>query len=142
MVNHFVKSLATIGVFLVGCNAGISDHNLSYISAEDAVILLRDGKSNLLGVEKKTILIDPRNRLEYSKKHIAGSTNIPFGHLFAYEYKLENAGIIIVSGETDNDPVAMAMSKELMKLGFKDVKTLRGGLDGWWEDEDPADSGE
>ena len=52
--------------------------------------------------------------------------------------QLDDAGIIIVSGETYNDPVAIAMSKTLMELGFKDVKTLRGGIMGWEDAGEPV----
>lgn len=104
--------------------------------------MLRDGQSNLLGVEKKTLLIDSRKKVDFNKNHIDGSINIPFGHLFAYEYKLNNVETIIVCGKSDNDPVAIAMSKELIKQGFKDVKTLRGGVDGWQDDYGSIESGD
>ena len=53
--------------------------------------------------------------------------------MFFDAWKLDNAGIIIVSGESWNDSVAIAMSKDLLKKGFKDVRTLKGGLTSWTE---------
>lgn len=92
---------------------------------------MSEGQSTLLGVEKRTLLIDSRQRVSYKKKHILGAVNIPFGQLFAYMYELEGVGMIVVYGNTTNDSVAMAMSKELMELGFNDVRTLYGGFTGW-----------
>ena len=40
---------------------------------------------------------------------------------------LDDAGIIIVSGETYNDSVSVAMSKALITMGFKDVKNPSWG---------------
>ena len=92
---------------------------------------MSDGASELFGTELRTILIDCRKLWEYNKAHIPDATSIPFGHLQYKLYELDHAGIIIVSGHTHNDAVAIAMSKALMELGFKDVKTLRGGLVEW-----------
>jgi rhodanese-related sulfurtransferase len=118
-------------LFLTGCNAGISDKNLSYVSPEDVNVLMSDGASALFGTELRTILIDCRQRWEFNKAHIPDATSIPFGHLEYKLYELDHVGIIIVAGQTYNDSVAIAMSKTLMEFGFKEVKTLRGGLTGW-----------
>ncbi|MBC8201056.1 MAG: rhodanese-like domain-containing protein [Planctomycetes bacterium] len=118
-------------LFLTGCNAGISDKNLSYVSPSDVRVLMSSGAGELFGTELRTILIDCRQRWEFNKAHIPDATPIPFGHLQYKLYELDHAGIIIVTGQTYNDPVAIAMSKALMELGFKDVKTLRGGFVGW-----------
>ena len=117
--------------FLTGCNAGISDKNLSFVSPSDVTVLMSDGASELFGPELRTILIDCRQRWEYDKAHIPDAASIPFGHLQYKLYELDHAGTIIVAGQTYNDSVAIAMSKALMELGFKEVKTLKGGLRGW-----------
>ncbi len=116
---------------LVGCDSGISDKNLTYIMPRDAAVLMVEGQNNLLGLESSTIVVDPRPAWSYRKSHIPESMNIPFGRIRLQSWRLKDARIIIVSGETYNDAVAIAMSKALMEMGFKDVKTLRGGLKGW-----------
>ncbi len=118
-------------LLLGGCNAGISDKNLSFISPEDAAISLRDGSSNLLGPKLQTMLIDPRTTWDFRKAHIPNSINIPYGRLNSQVWLLDDAGTIIVCGSTYNDSIAIAMSKTLLTLGFKDVKTVRGGIKGW-----------
>ena len=133
MVSRLVKSAAALGLLLTGCNSGISDRNLSYISADETARVISEGQNTLFGVEKRTLLIDSRQRVSYKQKHILGAVNIPFGQLFAYMYELEGVGMIVVYGETTDDSVALAMSKELMELGFNDVRTLHGGFTGWEE---------
>jgi rhodanese-related sulfurtransferase len=97
-----------------------------------------DGVSRLFGPKTRTVLIDCRESWRYNKAHIPNAINIPFGQMRNRLYELDDAGIIIVSGETYKDPVAVAMSKTLMELGFKEVKTLRGGILGWVEAEKPV----
>ncbi|HIA72709.1 MAG TPA: rhodanese-like domain-containing protein [Phycisphaerales bacterium] len=130
-----LKSFATLYLLylllLAGCNAGISDKNVSFISPEDAAISIRDGRSNLLGPNLQTMLIDPRATWAFRKAHIPNSINIPYGRLNSQVWRLDDAGTIIVCGATYNDSIAIAMSKTLLSLGFKDVKTIRGGLKGW-----------
>ncbi len=117
----------------VGCNAGISDKNLVFVSPSDVSLLMSSESTELFGPELRTVLVDCRERAKFNKAHIPSATSIPFGHLKFKLYELDNAGVIVVSGDTFNDAVAIAMSKALMETGFKSVKTLRGGLTGWEE---------
>ena len=114
-----------------GCGAGISDKSLSYISPSDAEVVWQEDNSSLLGPDLKTVLVDPRPTWAYRKMHIPQSINIPFGQLKTQVWRLDDVGTILVCGTTYNDSVAIAMSKTLLSMGFKDVKTVRGGLKGW-----------
>ena len=93
--------------------------------------MLREGAGTLLDADAGVVIVDPRPTWSYAQGHIPEAINIPFGQLNAQVWKLDGAGVIIVAGETHNDSVAIAMSKRLIKLGFSNVKTLRGGLTGW-----------
>ncbi|MDE1038506.1 MAG: rhodanese-like domain-containing protein [Phycisphaerales bacterium] len=128
--------------FLIGCGSGISDKNLSYVSPSEASVLMREGNRALLGPGSESIMVDPRPTWSYRKSHILGAINIPFGRLHIQSWRLDDAGIIIVAGETYNDPIAVAMSKELLLQGFTNVKTLRGGLTGWDEAGEPIETRE
>ncbi len=130
-MGNIFKILITITLLCSGCESGISDKNLRFIDANQAADLMREGESSLLGAINATILVDPRPTWSFRKSHIKNATNIPFGRLYYQAWQLDEAGTIIVAGETYNDPIAVAMSKELIKIGFTDVKTLRGGLTGW-----------
>ena len=116
---------------LAGCSVGISDKNLEFISPQEAYELLTEGSSNLIGSDLPTLVVDPRPTWSYRKGHIPQAINIPFGQIRLQLWQLDDAGTIIISGETHNDPVALALSKELIKQGFSDIKTMRGGLTGW-----------
>lgn len=124
-------TLLLCSIIIFGCDSGISDKNITYVTPHDAAVMMREGKSTLLGPKATTVLVDARTTWSFQKSHIPGSMNIPFGRLYLQAWRLDTAGTIIVSGETYNDSVSIAMSKALLKLGFKDVKTLRGGLMGW-----------
>ena len=131
MVKLFFNFVFTGVLLCGGCSIGLSDRSLSYLTPEGVSILLREGAGTLLDADAEVVIVDPRPTWSYGQGHIPGATNIPFGQLNAQEWKLDGAGIIVVAGETHNDSVAIAMSKRLIKLGFSDVRTLRGGLTGW-----------
>ncbi len=125
----FIELCAALLIF--GCGTGVSDKNLVFVNTDEADRLLQSGDTSLFGTDGATVLVDPRSAWQYSQGHIPGSMNLPLESLFFDAWKLDNAGIIIVSGLTWNDSVAIAMSKDLIKKGFKDVRTLRGGLTSW-----------
>ena len=131
MVKLFNNLVFVCLLLFGGCSIGLSDNSLSYLTPEGVSMLLEKGAGTLLDADAEVVIVDPRPTWSYGQGHIPGSLNIPFGQLHAQLWKLEGAGIIIVAGETHNDSVAIAMSKRLIKLGFSDVKTLRGGLTGW-----------
>lgn len=114
-----------------GCSIGLSDKSVVYLTPKDTSILLEKGVGTLLDADAEVVIVDPRPTWSYGQAHIPGAINIPFGQLGVQSWRLEDAGVIIVAGETHNDSVSIAMSKRLIKLGFSDVRTLRGGLTGW-----------
>ena len=58
--------------------------------------------------------------------------NLPFGRVTEdHERVLAGYDLLIVYGDDYNDPIAEAMSKRLLNLGYKDVRTLRGGITAW-----------
>jgi len=126
---NFVTSFLLLA--LVGCNTGISDKNLTYITPRDASIFVQEGQNNLLGPNSAVVIVDPRPTWSFRKSHIPQAINIPYGRLHIQSWRLKDVGMVIVSGETYSDSVAIAMSKTLIEMGFSDVRTLRGGLVGW-----------
>lgn len=127
-------------LFPWGCNTGISDKNLTYITPSDASILVQERQNNPLGLNSAVVIVDPRPTWSFRKSHIPEAINIPYGRLHIQSWRLNDVGIIIVSGETYNDSVAIAMSKTLIGMGFTDVKTLRGGLVGWGDAGESIDT--
>ena len=131
MVKLFFNFVFTGVLLCGGCSIGLSDRSLSYLTPEGVSVLLREGAGTLLDADAEVVVVDPRPTWSYGRGHIPGAINIPLGQLNTQVWRLDGAGIIIVAGETHNDSVAIAMSKRLIKLGFSDVRTLRGGLTGW-----------
>ena len=123
-----VKPLPTFVLFSLlsmwGCNAGISDKDLVFVAPSDVSLLMSTEATKLFGPELRTVLIDCRETARYKKAHIPNATSIPFGHLDLKLYELDNAGVIIIAGDTYNDAVALAMSKTLMEIGFKNAITI------------------
>ena len=123
--------LLGLSLTLLGCNSGISDRNLVFMMPDEASVIIEEGERAFLGEQKVVVLVDPRPTWSYRKGHIPQAINIPFGQLKHQMWQLDDVSVIIVAGETYNDAVALAMSKTLIEHGFKDVRTLRGGLTGW-----------
>jgi rhodanese-related sulfurtransferase len=94
---------------------------------------LVEGRKKLLGLAGATsgAWVDPRGERAYREGHIAGAINLPFQDVASRHEELKGYEILIVYGNTYRDPIAEAMSKRLMELKFKDVRTLRGGLRAW-----------
>ena len=128
-----------MGLFslLVSCNTGISDRSLTFIMPDEFTRLLNDDDNSFLVKQKNVLIVDSRPAWSYRKGHVPKSINIPFGQLKQQMWQIDNAEIIIVVGETYNDAVAIAMSKTLIEYGFKDVRTLQGGITGWEDGENP-----
>jgi len=117
---------------MLGCSNKTSDRDISLISPIDAEAIIQ-GKSILLGLGGTTVgvWLDPRSEHDFREGHIPGAINLPFQNVANDHHILKEYEVIVVYGSSYNDPKANAMSKRLMQLGYKDVKTLRGGLSGW-----------
>lgn len=117
---------------MFGCSNKTSDRDISLISPGDAEAIIQ-GKSILLGLGGNTVgvWLDPRSEHDFHQGHIPGAINLPFQNVANDHHILKEYEVIVVYGSSYNDPKANAMSKRLMQLGYKDVKTLRGGLSGW-----------
>ncbi len=114
-----------------GCSTGISDRYLAHIGAADAEALVRSGDGSLFGTGGDAVLVDPRTNWKYQAGHVSGAVSLPMERLHDQLWILDEFKTVIIYGETWNDALAIAMSKELMKRGVKDVRTLRGGIEGW-----------
>ncbi len=127
-----IMLILTVSASLIGCSNKTSDRDISLINAGDAQAIVQ-GRSKLLGLGGTTVgvWLDPRSERDFRLGHIPGAINLPFQNVAKNHHILQKYEVIVVYGSTYNDPKATAMSKRLMQLGYKDVKTLRGGLSGW-----------
>ncbi len=128
----------------VGCTNRItSDRDLVLVDPAEAVKLL-DGKKTLLDLDSNAAgaWVDPRSESQFRAGHIPGAISLPFQNLAADRDKLNGYDVLIVYGNDYHDPKAEGMSKRLLELGFKDVRTLRGGLQAWADLGHPVDTGD
>ncbi len=113
------------------CQKKISDRNLVLVNPDEGR-RLATRTEGLLGIAPwKGAWVDPRSARDYQDGHIPGAISLPFQDVSEGYRSLEAYNVVIVYGNHFEDVRADAMSKRLMELGLKDVRTLRGGLQAW-----------
>jgi rhodanese-related sulfurtransferase len=98
------------------------------ISPADAAALLRD---------HKTRLIDVREPWEFETSHIAGSIPIPMGDVPARaNQELDPDEHLVVL--CHHGMRSLNVTEWLRNQGFEHAQSLRGGIDAWSVEVDPA----
>jgi len=117
---------------LPGCSAKkVSDRDVAFVDPADAHELSR-GSGGVLGIGRSTAgWVDPRPASKHQAGHIPGAISVPIDTVIERDSRLAGFDTIIVYGDDYGDPVAVAMAKKLLALGYQDVRTLRGGLRAW-----------
>ena len=129
---------------LVGCTGrSTSDRDLLLVDPGGAQKLVGEHKVWFgLGGSGRGTWVDPRTESDFRAGHIPGAINLPFQDLAAERDRLSGYDVLVVYGDGYHDPKAEGMSKRLIELGFKDVRTLRGGLRAWTAAGNPLETGE
>lgn len=126
---RFVMSLQVLGLALLatGCNSQprVNDGDLVYI--EDTAFVEAIAKRE----KKPIVVVDARPAFRFEMAHIPGAVSIPIQDAKRDDKRLKDANTIIIYALDWEDPIAMAMSKKLLALGYKEVQTYRGGLREW-----------
>jgi len=127
-----ILAAVTVGSMNACMERKTSDRDLVLVNTTDAMELV-EGRKKLLGLAGATsgAWVDPRGERAYREGHIAGAIHLPFQDVASRHQELMAYEILIVYGNSYKDPIAEAMSKRLMELKHKDVRTLRGGLRAW-----------
>ncbi|MGH7908326.1 MAG: ThiF family adenylyltransferase, partial [Thermodesulfobacteriota bacterium] len=94
-----------------------------------------DEFSNLLNVRKDVVILDVREPHEYEICHINGSKLIPLSELPSRVNELDTADEIIA--HCHHGVRSLRAIKFLRSMGFKKVKSLKGGIDVWAQKYDP-----
>jgi len=128
---------------LKGCGNETNDASLVMVDPSSAVKAM-ENRSGVLGLGKtQGAWVDPRPLDAYRKGHIPNAIHLPFPKVIdEHETALEGITVIVVYGDDYNDAVAKAMSKRLLELGYKDVRTLTGGLRQWTSQGNPVETGD
>jgi len=98
---------------------------------------------------EKPFLLDVREPYEFEKFHITGSINVPRGVLEpACEYGYEDT-CPLLAGARDKDVIVICRSGQrsvlaayiMQLMGYKAVKSLKTGIRGWNDFEQPMQDG-
>jgi rhodanese-related sulfurtransferase len=133
---------ASIPAFLAaallgGCTPSTSDRDLRPVTAQEGISLAVGTPASAFKSATRGIWVDPRRPETFAEGHILGAISIPFGSGdFEGTAREELRGFdpIIVYGDDYQDILANAASKRLIEIGFKNVYTLRGGIQQWIAD--------
>jgi rhodanese-related sulfurtransferase len=145
-----VRPLCLVAVMILGlaggCTKKTSDKDLVWVDPAEGATLVQ-GRPRLLGGgsdEPAGIWLDPRTEREYRSGHIPGAVHVPLLHDSARGQveQYRDRKVIVVYGNGYNSPVAIAVSKKLIELEFKDVRTLRGGIQAWEAAGNPLTTGD
>jgi rhodanese-related sulfurtransferase len=79
--------------------------------------------------ETNRIVLDVREPSEYAEGHLAGSTLLPLGQVAAQAGQLDKDAPVYVICRSGNRSVTA--SQTLVKLGFRDVRNVKGGILAW-----------
>ena len=125
--------LATTALLGGGCGGiSICVRDLVLLDPQEGMELV-EGRKKLLGLigTENGAWVDPRSARKYRDGHIPGAIHLPFQKLAEEEDRLRGYDVLIVYGDGFKDDLAGGMSKRLLEMGFRDVRTLRGGLKAW-----------
>jgi rhodanese-related sulfurtransferase len=119
-----------------GCDVKTSDRDLVYLDPPGAVeqLNLRGG---LFEKQHHGVWMDARPAAAYAVGHIKGAVNVPLVEVLeAGPARLAGHDLVVVYGDTFQDPVAKAAAKKLLEAGFKKdcVFVMEGGLRAWQKD--------
>ena len=126
--------ICILGTVVLGCKTKTSDRDLKPVTPPEAITRFGTPGPDAMS---DTVWIDPRTSMKYAEAHIPGAISIPFGGgNFEFEAAKVSKGMtaIVIYGDNFQDILADAASKRLIQLGYKDVYTLRGGIEQWVAD--------
>lgn len=99
-----------------------------------------DELSDILKSKKDVVLVDARPRDMYDQKHLPGAISIPLEDIKEYANKFDkNAKIVTYCGGY-SCPASTEAAKEFGKLGFKNVRDYKGGIEEWTQKGYPTES--
>ena len=127
LIDHYYLSvpLFLVIILLISSNAKKGGKR---ISSQELVALSNEGK---------TVILDLRSADDFNEGRITNSINIPFKDLDDRSHEIpsnEEKQIVLICEMGSNSGNA---GEQLMKLGFKDILILSGGISQWKMDNLP-----
>ncbi len=119
-------------VLLPGCQGTrTSDRDLTLVTPSEGVEAV-EGTRRAFGQRGQGgVWVDARSESEFNQGHIPGAINLPIERARQDHEILRDYRTIIVYGNDFNSARANALSKVLIELRHRDVRTLHGGLRAW-----------
>ena len=133
---HLMTSAAALLLLAApGCDVKTSDSDLrnAFLDPPAANEKIHS-KGGMFEAKLVPCWVDPRGKADYAKGHIAGAINVPLAEMQeAAAARLAGHNLLIVYGDSFQDPMAKAGAKRLIELGFKkdQVFILEGGTRAW-----------
>jgi rhodanese-related sulfurtransferase len=82
------------------------------------------------------LIIDVREPFEYAYCRIAGALHKPLGEITRWAQELDREAEIVL--QCHSGVRSAQATQYLSRLGFKNAKNLRGGIDAWSAQVDPS----
>ena len=116
---------------LAGCGKNVSDKNLDFITLGELQPLMGRAKAE----PKALLLVDPRSQVEFQAGRLPGATRRDLPPLEKKELGLDPVlrgfETIVIYGNDPGSPIAVAMAKRLIELGYERVRVFAGGIKEW-----------
>lgn len=142
MPGRFVV-LLVLGFALLagGCNTHVSDKSLEPISLGELQLLVNRAKAQ----PRALLLVDPRPQPEFQAGHLPRAMRRDLPPLEQKDLGLDPAmkdfETIVVYGDDPGSPLAPAMAKRLLLLGYERVRLFVGGIKEWTDRGLPLEKG-
>ena len=145
-IDRIGSVLLILPILLIGtlaaCQSQTSDRDLTLVTPAEAIEAV-EGRGGVFGRRGPGgVWVDARNPSEFNRERIPGAINLPIEHARQEHEVLREYRTIVVYGNDFNSPRAQALSKLLIELRHRDVRTLRGGLRAWKETGHAVESGD
>ncbi|MEM7682275.1 MAG: rhodanese-like domain-containing protein [Planctomycetota bacterium] len=136
---RFGLRLAVLGVGMaafVGCNAGLSDADLTYLGPVE----LHNKLTITADPDEPVALVDLRDERAFEARRLPGALRAAVQSIGGAPRAPWIGRPIVVYAEPDG-LLAAAGAKKLMRSGYQEVYVLRGGVQAWAQAGLPLDSG-
>ena len=128
--NHGILVAGFVAIVLLLVWTEISRHTRGYAE-------LTPGQAVQKINHDKTVIIDISPAADFSKGHLAGSTNISLSRFSETDPEIEKIKSNSVLIVCKNGQTAHQAAAKLVKLGVADVSVLKGGTTQWTADQYP-----
>jgi len=100
-------------------------------TAQPVHVITVDELTELTRSDQSYVIVDARPREYYDKAHLPGAVSVPLDETDSYAGKFDKGQIIVTYCGSFQCPISTQSAREFRKLGFKDVRDYKGGIQEW-----------